>query len=164
MADVPVSTSPARDQRLRPADPFRWLRSEVDRIFEDFDSPRRMFTWGSGSADFPPLDMWEDKDHYVVTADVAGYDKEQIDVSIEDGFLVLKGKRSESSKREEGGFLINERRQGEFERRVAMPRRIDPAHIHATLDKGQLRIDVPKVPDPEARRIEIQSGQMRSES
>ncbi|MFC7537202.1 Hsp20/alpha crystallin family protein [Sphingomonas sp. GCM10030256] len=152
MTDNRVPTTLPRDIRARSVDPFRWLRSEMDRIFEDFDSPRRFF-----GAQFPPLDMHEEKDRYVLTVDVAGYDKEQIDISTEDGSLVLKGRRSEQSERQEGGYLINERQQGEFERHVAMPRRIDPNQIRAIMDKGQLRIEVPKVPDPQARRIEIQS-------
>lgn len=156
MTDNPVPTTLPRDIRARSVDPFRWLRSEMDRIFEDFDSPRRFFSWGG--AQFPPLDMHEENDRYVLTVDVAGYDKDQIDISTEEGALVLKGRRSEQSERREGGYLINERQQGEFERHIAMPRRIDPNQIRATMDKGQLRIEVPKVPDPQARRIEIQTG------
>lgn len=157
MIDVPVSTSPSRDlMRVRPVDPFRWLRSEVDRIFEDFDEPRRVFSWGSRTVDFPPIDMRDEKDAFVITADVAGYGKDQISIEMEDGSLVLKGQRAEQSERKEGGYLINERRQGEFERRIPMPRHADHAKVKATLEKGLLRIELPKVPDPEARRVEIQ--------
>lgn len=161
MADN-IDSAPARDIRMRPSDPFRWLRSEVDRLFEDFEpSPRRLFSsWGPAfSGSFPPVDMREEGDKLILTADVAGYDKDQIDISIEDGSLILKGQRSEESRREDSGFLINERRHGEFERRLAMPSRIDLSGVKATLEKGTLTVEVPKVRDPQARRIEIQQAQ-----
>lgn len=159
MADLTVNST--GDGRLRTADPFRWLRNEVDQLFEDLE-PRPRHDLGNRRSQamlaFPPVDMKDEGEKLIVTADVAGYGKDQIEVSLDDGSLVLKGARSSESERNEGGFLLNERREGAFERKIALPRRVDKASIRATLEKGTLRIELPKLPDPEARRIEIEQA------
>jgi HSP20 family protein len=142
--------------RPRMTDPIGWLRSEVDRLFDDYgDTGRRMFKWSAGAAAWPPLDLQEIDKGYTVSVDVAGYDRDQIDLSVEDGCLILKGNRNEQSERSEDGMIVNERHQGRFERRIAMPGRFDPAGIQAKLDHGVLQIVIPKIADPAARKVEI---------
>lgn len=157
MNDQPTSRA-ATVFRPRMADPFRWLRTEVDRLFDDYgDSPRRLFDWPATGAAWPPLDLKESEDTYTLSADVAGYDHDRIDLSVEDGCVILKGDRADESERREDGLIVNERHQGRFERRVALPGRFDPAGISAKLDRGVLEITVPKIVDPAARKIQIET-------
>lgn len=143
------------DTSRRIGEPLRRLRGEVDRLFEDFEpSARRLFNWGEAS--WPPLDLKEDGNRYQVSADVAGYSEDQIDLSVADGCLQLRGERESSEQREEEGLIVSERHAGRFDRRIAFPSAIDPEGIKATLNQGVLTVTVPKMPDPTARKVAIE--------
>lgn len=139
----------------RIGEPFRWLRNEVDRLFDDFDPGTRLFQWRQPS--FPALAMEELDNSYHLTAEVPGYDQDQIQMTIADGYLILKGERSSEERGEENGLMFSERHEGRFERRIALPGRFDPDKIDAKLEKGVLDISVPKIPDPEQRTIPIKT-------
>lgn len=151
LAPTQVSSSPRRF-----GEPFRWLRNEVDRLFEDADPTSQLFQWTQRA--FPALDLEERDDAYHLTAEVPGYTRDQIDLTVSDGCVVMRGERSSSSEGEEGGLLFSERHQGRFERRIALPGRFDADGIKAKLDQGVLDITVPKLADPERRSVKIETA------
>lgn len=151
-----LAPKPMTGATNRFGEPFRWLRNEVDRLFEDVDPGTRLFQWAQPG--FPALDMEERDDAYHLTAEVPGYNRDQIDLSVSDGCVVMRGERSSQGEGEEGGMLFSERHQGRFERRIALPGRFDADRIKAKLDRGVLDITVPKLPDPEQRSVKIESA------
>ena len=107
----------------------------------------------------PAIDIYEDNDAIVVKAEVPGLRPDDVQISVEDNVLTLRGERkieSESEKRE--GFHRRERSYGAFSRSFTLPATVDSEHIEADLSDGVLTLRVPKKAAPEPKRIEIKSG------
>lgn len=123
-------------------DPF-----DVDRWFGDY-SPARFQ---------PRIDVVDEGDALRISADLPGMDRKDVEVLIEDGFLVLRGeKKVESTKEEEGCYRV-ERAFGSFQRVIPLPQDVDAARAEARFDKGVLALRLPKLPgeSSEVRRIEV---------
>jgi HSP20 family protein len=101
----------------------------------------------------PPVDVFETPEQYVVTAEVAGLSRNDIQVHIQDGRLVLRGERPP---RDSGSarFERVERGHGRFSRAFVLPHAVDVAEISAELENGVLTVVVPKA--FERRRIDVQ--------
>lgn len=135
------------------AEPLARLRDEVDTMLGDFPSPRRMFDW-SGHA-FPAVDIKETEQAFQVAAETPGYKRDELSLSCVGDCLTIKGKRAEQAEREEGGLIINEREEGEFERQLTLPGKVDAKNISATLEDGVLQVTLPKQDDPARTPIPI---------
>jgi HSP20 family protein len=106
---------------------------------------------------FANLDIGETGDEIVVELDAPGVKREDIDITLTDHSLRVKGKR-ESRKEEKGkSFHRVEREYGEFERRVALPCEVDTDKVDAALNNGVLTIKLPKSAKAkeQERRIEV---------
>lgn len=135
----------------RQAQPLRWLRTEVDRLFDDFGGPR-LFTWPRHQ---PAMDLKESDTAYSIKVDVPGFAKENIRIDYADGLLTVKGERQERVDEDRPDYLFRERSQAGFTRQISLPGRIDPEAIEAELRGGVLTVKAPKKPDPQSRSIEI---------
>ncbi|MCG7349931.1 MULTISPECIES: Hsp20/alpha crystallin family protein [unclassified Sphingomonas] len=136
-------------------DPFHWLRSEVDRLFDIVGKPDATMT----SEVAPPLalDMIENDDTYRITAELPGMKDDDIEVTLANGVLTISGEKRHEEDRQIGGTLLSERRYGCFARDVRLPDDADPAHVEARIKKGVLTINLRK--DEHAasrvRRVEV---------
>jgi len=101
----------------------------------------------------PPVDLYEAPDRYVVTAEVAGLSREDIQIHIQDGKLTLRGERPPHDA-ESVRFERVERGHGRFNRTFVLPHPVDPSAITADLQDGVLTVDIPKLFDH--RRIDIE--------
>jgi HSP20 family protein len=101
----------------------------------------------------PPMDLSELADRYVVTVEVAGILREDIQIVVQDGKLTLKGERR-AADTDSVRFERVERGHGRFVRTFALPGAVDAASVSADLQNGVLTITIPKVSD--RRRIEIE--------
>ncbi len=133
-------------------DPFEELRrmqERMNRLLEEFD---RMAFAREVSA---PLDVIDEGDRYRILVDLPGFNKEDINVYVEDGDLVIKAERKEE--REESGrnYIRQERRFGEVYRRISLPEEVDVDKISAKYNNGVLEIIVPKV-EKERKVIKIE--------
>lgn len=126
--------------------PLGWLRTEIDRLFDDFGRPARsIFNFGlSGVAPVPALEMAEKDKEYRLTAELPGLKEDDVEISIADGTLLLSGEKREEEERKEEGVLLSERRYGAFERRIPLPADVDPDAVRAEFNKGVLTIMLPK--------------------
>ena len=160
---------PAAQTRFRPFDD---LRREVDRLFTDFDQGlfpakrRPVFgfaaPWrGRGGGDAfiatPAVDVVENDDAYVVTAELPGLDNKDIEVEVANDCLTLRGEKQEATEEKKAGYHLQERRYGSFERSFRLPEGADASAIGAGFAKGVLTVTLPKAPEARkaARRIEI---------
>jgi HSP20 family protein len=104
----------------------------------------------------PPVDVYETADRYVVTAELPGLTRDQVEVALQDNLLTIRGTRPaavpETSTRH---FHQVERGHGSFDRVFEFVEDIDSAHINADLRDGVLTITLPKRPAPAPRRIEV---------
>ena len=102
-----------------------------------------------------PLDVTESEDGYVVVASVAGINPDDVEITVEDNILSIKGEFSEDSETEEKSYLVRERRTGSFGRSIRFPVDVDAEAVDAAYENGVLTLNVPKVEEVKPKRVEI---------
>lgn len=107
-----------------------------------------------------PLDVMENDEEFIVKADVAGIDPDNIEITYTDNNLSIKAEMSEEreEKGEEGRYHLRERRYGTFSRTISMPGTVDVENIQAESENGVLKLHLPKKEEVKPRRIELKSG------
>ena len=136
---------------IRRADPFK----EIERFFDDQDffgfvpAVRRNLV--------PPMDIYEDGDSVVVELEVGSMDPKNIDLSLEDNLLKIKGEENVEQEHKDRNYYRREIRRGSFERTVSLGQAVEQDSIEAHYDKGMLRIKIKKAVEKTAKKIEIKS-------
>ena len=102
-----------------------------------------------------PLDVTESEEGYVVKASVPGINPDDVEITIEEDVLTIKGDYVSDSETEEETYLIRERRAGGFSRSIRFPVEVDAEAVGATYENGVLTINVPKVEEVKPKRVEI---------
>ena len=111
---------------------------------------------GSGGGITVPAELRETESSYEVFVDAPGIDGDHLSIEWDDDHLTISGRRDAPELGDDAKVLADERRHGEFKRVVRFAENVDRDNITATYRDGVLHVSVPKVPKPEARRIEIQ--------
>jgi len=141
-------------------DPFIGFRREIDRLFDDFFTPVEAgaFNGGKNGELWPSLDVRDTDKAYVVTAELPGLEQKDVEVTLRDNALVIRGEKRQERHDEDRGHRYSERSFGRFERVVPLPAEVDADQVKAGFKNGVLEINLPKNPKAEdrARRIEIQ--------
>jgi HSP20 family protein len=104
---------------------------------------------------FPAVDVYEDKDSLLVKAELPGLKKDDIDISLQEGYLVLSGERKQEQKHEDANVYRSERWEGRFHRSISLPCRVDAEKIKATYNEGVLTVTLPKAEDAKPKQIPI---------
>ena len=141
-------------------DPFRELRSlqdEVNRVFSSSfnrggDNELMRGAWS------PSVDIYENKDHIVMEAELPGMRPEDVDISIENNVLTLHGERKFEKKDEQDNFHRVERSYGSFTRSFTLPPTVTSENIDASFDNGVLKLTLAKREEAKPRRIEIKAS------
>ena len=141
-------------------DPFRDLRTlqdEVNRLFSSSFSRGgdNDLTRGAWS---PNVDIFEDKDHIVLEAELPGMKPEDVNISIENNVLTIQGERNFEKKDDQGNFHRVERSYGSFTRSFTLPPTISSDSADAAFENGLLRLTLAKREEAKPRRIEIKAG------
>jgi HSP20 family protein len=141
-------------------DPIRemlsWNRA-MERMFDNLYSDGELGLGDSLNLRMP-LDVMENDDEFVVKADVAGINPDDIEITYTDNNLSIKGEVvDEREEGEQGSYHLRERRYGTFSRTISMPGSVDVDHIQAETENGILKIHLPKKEEVKPRRIEIGS-------
>jgi HSP20 family protein len=105
----------------------------------------------------PRVDIHEEKDRFVVLADVPGVDPKDIDITAENGVLTVRGERRAEKRETENGYERVERVSGAFLRRFTLPEGANTDSIKAKQTNGVLEVTIPKTPAVQPRRISIDS-------
>jgi HSP20 family protein len=153
--------------------PFISLRSQIDRLFDDFsnmfdrdpfskvfpDMPRFPALKSEIGAVMPAVDMVEDEKSYRVTAELPGISQKDVEVTMEGGLLTIKGEKKEEREEKEKGFYLSERRYGSFQRSLRLPDGLDEGKIEAKFDNGVLTVVLPKSPEAisKPKKIEVKA-------
>ena len=106
----------------------------------------------------PAVDVFEEKDRFVVKADLPGVNPEEIEVTAEKGVLSLRGERKTEKRENTEGYERLERVTGSFTRRFALPENVQADAIKATYTNGVLEVSIPKQPVVAAKRIAVQKA------
>jgi HSP20 family molecular chaperone IbpA len=100
----------------------------------------------------PTTDILTRENDLVVRAELPGVRPEDVDISVTDDVLVIRGHRVQDESTEKAGYVMRESFRGDFERRVSLPKGIDPETIRADFSHGMLEVTVPKAAAlPESR-------------
>jgi HSP20 family protein len=136
-----------------PSDQWSNLRDEINRLFDvpfgDFARESEFFGWA------PPLDVYEDKDHLIVKAELPGMKKEDIDISLHQGSLIISGERKEESHGNEAETSRAERFFGRFQRALELPKPVDPTKVTASYKDGILTVTLPKTEEAKPKQITV---------
>jgi HSP20 family protein len=137
--------------------PFESLHNEIDRLFDDFGSSfwrsplrRSLFAaepfWQRAMSwkETPAVDISETDKAYEITAELPGMDEKNIEVTVANGNLIIKGEKQEEKEERKRDYYLQERHFGSFERRFAVPDSVDINKIDATFKKGVLVVTLPK--------------------
>jgi HSP20 family protein len=139
-------------------DPF----SELEKFHEEFNrafdfSPAR---WGRmnllDSELSPAVDIYDSKDAVLVRANIPGMKKDEIEVSIEQGTLLIKGEKKGEEKFEDKKTVREERFYGSFTRAISLPQGIDHEKVKATYENGVLELSFPKKEEAKPKQIKVQ--------
>lgn len=164
-----VSVKKEGEAAPRGRDMFDLLRSEIDRLFDDFSTPalswprglaRRSAMTMSGLASLPPMDFVERDGQFELSVEMPGFDASEIDIRLSDGRLTVKGAKAEESEDKEGDYVVHERSSGSVERSITLPRSIDAAKVEARLQNGVLTIVLPKTEEAreQERHVEVRAA------
>ena len=140
----------------------RWiypsLFEDYDKLFNQVSRPLELFRAngeGEKVRSFA-IDIREDDEQFEIFADVPGLSEDELDITVNKHVLTIKGVRTtENTEREDDRFVRTERVSGKFERLIQLPESADFDKIAAKLDKGVLRLTVPKREAEQPRRIEF---------
>jgi HSP20 family protein len=140
-------------------DPFRDLRTlqeEVNRLFTGSAARAAFDDEGIARGSWNPnVDIYENKDHIVLEAELPGMKREDFDLSVENNVITLRGERHFEKKDETDNYHRVERAYGSFVRSFTLPNTVSSEGANADYRNGVLRVTLPKRTETKARRIEI---------
>jgi HSP20 family protein len=143
--------------RMNPLRELAAMERSVDRIFgEVFGKP------ANGKADEPaffrlPVNVEMKDGKYVLTAPLAGFKPEEVEVSLADGVLTISAKHSEEKKTERDGYVRQEVVSGNFYRQIPVGQ-VDPSSVTANVENGVLTVTIPAPTKPQPVKIAVSSG------
>jgi HSP20 family protein len=118
-----------------------------DSFFNDGFSPE----WGAGV----PVSLWQDEDHVYIEAELPGLTDQDVDVTVHNGMLFIRGERKPEEGRQ---YLYNGRTWGQFERVIRLPEAVDADNVQAELTHGILQVALPKSPEAKPKKITLKSS------
>src|SRR6516164_8606244 len=168
-----VKTEKPSTPSLQTRHPFKNLRREIDRLFDDFGirsrrSPfrgsmfdavpfwRREVTWPAA----PAIDFTDTEKAYEVTAELPGIDEKDIELKVANGILSIKGEKQEEKEEKKKDYYLSERNFGLFGRSLQVPDGVDTDKIEASFKKGVLTVTLPKKPEAQvaAKKIDVKAA------
>jgi HSP20 family protein len=139
-------------------DPFREvqaLQNRVNSLFRDFSESDNTLTTASF---VPPVDIYEDDKKVLLKLEVPGMDEKDLDVSVENNTLTVKGERKFEQEEKEENFHRIERRYGSFFRAFTLPPTVDTEHVKADYHSGILKLELSKKPEAQPKQIKVNVG------
>ena len=141
-------------------DPFNdmlTLREAMSQLFEESFVPPSASRRGQGGF-VPALDLSETADGYLVEVAAPGLKPEDVQITLENNVLTIKGELRQETQDKQRNFHRVERRYGAFQRTITLPSTVKSDAIKAELNNGILRLDIPKAEEVKPRRIDVKVG------
>src|SRR4051812_35380609 len=146
---------PTRVNRSNYVDPYESAQREFDTMLNRFFGGREIDGGGTYLAPYG-VDVREDADHIYVEAELPGFSKDDVDITLENQTLTITAERKAEQKRQDnGGYLLPERRYNRFQRSFNLPPTVDEQSVNAKLDGGVLVITLNKREETKPRKINV---------
>jgi len=139
---------------ITPFRDFERMRREMDRFWDSFfdigvTRPGAEGDW------LPSLDVAETKNDIVVKAEIPGLDPKDLDISLSDGLLTIKGEKKQEKEEKEENYHFIERSYGAFSRSIRLPREVQSDKISASYKNGVLKVTLPKSEEAKKKEVKI---------
>jgi len=140
--------------RFEPYREMQTFQDRLNRVFGNFgrgerDEEMNLAAWA------PPVDIAEEKDRIMITAELPGFRDNEISIQTENGMLTISGERKFEKESGERNYHRVERAYGQFVRTFSLPNNVDRERIQATFQNGLLKIELPKREDAKPRQIRV---------
>lgn len=136
-----------------PFDEVDRLRREVDRVFNQFTAGTEPFF----SRAYPAVNITEDGNNFYVRGELPGVKSEDLDVSVVEGRLIIRGERKLGTEEKEANYHRREREGGFFRRIIALPARVTSEKVAAKIKNGVFTITLPKAEETKPRKIAVKA-------
>lgn len=144
-------------RRREDGDPFALLQRRMNSLFDDFFGRSSSDLWsGFGNAFAPQIDLSETDTEVRISAELPGLEEKDVEVTLSDNRLTIKGEKKEEQEEEKGDYYHSERSYGYFERSVQLPQGVDADKAKAKFKKGVLKVAIPKKPEAQSTRRKIE--------
>ena len=164
MANTPVAVKQSMPAANPPPDIWRSLRTEMDRLFDNFTGRFGMMPmfpprYETGfSVPSPAVDITENESAFTLTAEIPAMTEKEVQVSLSGGTLTVTGeKRQEREEKNENRYL-SERSYGSFQRSFLLPDSVDSEKVNASFANGVLTITLPKLAKATTKKIEVKAA------
>lgn len=143
--------------RWQPFSELVSLRQAMERLFDDsFVRPSRLFTV-LGEETGIPIDMHQTADDVVVKATLPAVKPEEVEITISDGTLTIKGEHKEEEEVKREDYLHRERRYGSFSRSLTLPSSLETEKAEATFENGVLTLTIPRAEEVKPKQIKVKA-------
>ena len=143
--------------RWEPMRELQTMRSLMDRFFDEpfFSAPS---LWSQRGENFPvPLDLIEEEGQYIVKASMPGVNPEDVEITLTDNVLTIKGESKRESESDEKNYHVRERHYGSFMRQLALPMAVKAEEVEATNENGVLVLHLPKSEAVKPKKIAVKT-------
>jgi HSP20 family protein len=138
--------------------PFDELERLFERMSRQFDEATGMWNAETpfGRMESMSIDLVETDDEFVVTADLPGFERDEVDIQVTDHTLRIEAEHEEATEEHEADYLRRERRHESVHRSIRLPDEVDKEAVEARMKNGVLTVTLPRLEAEEARSIEIE--------
>jgi HSP20 family protein len=138
--------------------PFLSLQNEIDRLFDNFS--RGFPTLGNGMSNvtLPTMDVAETDKDIEITAELPGLEEKDVQINVADNVLTIRGEKKAEKEQKDKNYRLVERSYGSFERSLELPDGVNVDAIKASIDKGVLKVVVPKPAPAQVKKVEVKSA------
>jgi HSP20 family protein len=149
---------------------FYDLHSEMNRLFDETYGGLSRWPGGQQRAQqltewAPAVDVLQRDGDLVVRAELPGVRPEDVDITLENRVLTIRGERREEQDEQRGGYYVRERRHGSFQRSMTLPEGVDEDRVRARYDNGVLEVTIEGAAAArEPRRIQVETGESRADT
>lgn len=150
----------------RGSNPIMTLQDEMNKLFSDFFGETSLPSWWHGESMgkmlsvSPALDVSENDKGFKICAELPGMDISDINITVADGYVTIKGEKKQEEKEEKEGYFRQERSYGSFQRVIALPDNANLDNAEANMKNGVLTVSIPKKAGAKSteRKLEIKKA------
>jgi HSP20 family protein len=137
--------------RLQRYSPFNLLQQEIDRVFDSFANWRGF----DAGAFKPSMEVAETEKTIEITTELPGIDEKDVEITIANDILTIRGEKKAEKEEKKKNYRLIERSYGSFERSLALPPGVSADAVKAQMNKGVLKLTLPKPAATQAQKVRI---------
>ena len=142
----------------RADNPFLSLHQQIDRLFDDFTRGFPSLGNGMTTMTLPTMDVAETDKEIEITAELPGLEEKDVQINVADDILTIRGEKKAEKEQKDKNYCLVERSYGSFERSLELPEGVNADAIKATIDKGVLKVVVPRPAPAQVKKVEVKAA------